>query len=126
MLGHLVSRDRFRNHLGIVLAAIHVIWFLAATATLGRHRHAGTSFLPGGSSSATLFAGRPFHFEYEALIMKLLVLADIPAALTVALLEKLLCITDAFLVIRLRPVLHRRRASPLCGHDAMDGHWLVR
>ena len=35
----------------------------------------------GGGSSATLLAGRPFHFEYESLFMKLLVLVDLPAML---------------------------------------------
>jgi hypothetical protein len=88
MLGHLLSRDRFRKHLGIALAAIHVIWFLGVTVTLGRHPHAGISVLPGGSSSATLLADRPFHFEYEALTVKLLMLADSrPAALAIGLLN---------------------------------------
>jgi hypothetical protein len=87
MLGHLLSADRFRKHLGLVLAEIHLIWFLAVVATLCRRPHAEISFLPDGSSSATLFAGRPFHFEYESVIVKLLMLADIPAALVVGLLE---------------------------------------
>src|SRR5436189_6345290 len=43
----------------------------------------------GGWSSATLFAGRPFHFHYESMVMKLLVLVDFPsmlAALPIGLL----------------------------------------
>ena len=35
----------------------------------------------GGWSSATLFAGRPFHFHYESMVMKLLVLVDFPSML---------------------------------------------
>jgi hypothetical protein len=51
----------------------------------------------GGWSSATILAGRPFHFVYESLLLKLLFLADlpsilaqIPAALVVSPLLKIL------------------------------------
>ena len=81
MLRHLLFADRFRKHLGILFAAIHVVWFFAATATLGRHPHAAISFLPDGSTDEALFAGRPFHFEYEKPIMKLLIWGDTPAVL---------------------------------------------
>src|ERR1700688_2768971 len=33
----------------------------------------------GGWSSATVFAGRPFHFHYEAMGLKLLLMFDLPA-----------------------------------------------
>jgi hypothetical protein len=39
----------------------------------------GAFFDAGGGSSATLLAGRPFHFVYESLGLKLLFLADLPS-----------------------------------------------
>lgn len=38
-------------------------------------------WLESGGSDMTLFAGRPFHFYYASLAMKLLILADLPAEL---------------------------------------------
>jgi hypothetical protein len=38
----------------------------------------------GGGSSATIFAGRPFHFAYESIALKLLVPFDLPSELAVA------------------------------------------
>jgi hypothetical protein len=43
----------------------------------------GAFFDQGGASSATLLAGRPFHFEYESISLKLLILADLPATLAI-------------------------------------------
>jgi len=43
----------------------------------------GAFFDQGGGSSATLLAGRPFHFEYESPFLKLLILSDIPAMLAI-------------------------------------------
>jgi hypothetical protein len=39
----------------------------------------------GGLSTATIFAGRPFHFHYESVFLKLLIIVDLPSALIEAL-----------------------------------------
>jgi hypothetical protein len=38
-------------------------------------------YASGGGSSATVFAGRPFHFNYESIPLKLVMLVDVPAAI---------------------------------------------
>ncbi|HWZ79009.1 MAG TPA: hypothetical protein VNX87_20870 [Candidatus Sulfotelmatobacter sp.] len=43
----------------------------------------------GGSSTAVLLAGRPFHYHYESAFLQLLVLADLPSMLVEALLALL-------------------------------------
>jgi hypothetical protein len=80
-LGSPLTANKWQRHVSLVFAAVHVIWFCAAAATLGHHPHSGISFLPDGSPSVTLFAGRPFHFEYESPILKILLWADVPAFL---------------------------------------------
>jgi hypothetical protein len=44
----------------------------------------------GGSSTAAMFAGRPFHFHSEAALLRLLVLADLPSMLVQALVGLML------------------------------------
>jgi hypothetical protein len=66
---------------GILLAIIHGIWFCVVVSALGHHSHAAISFLSDGSSTETLFAGKPFHFEYESAFLKVLFFLDFPALL---------------------------------------------
>jgi hypothetical protein len=66
---------------GILLAIIHGIWFCVVVSALGHHPHAAISFLSDGSSTETLFAGKPFHFEYESAFLKVLFFLDFPALL---------------------------------------------
>lgn len=47
----------------------------------------GRFFDLGGGSSATLFAGRPFHFAYESFALRLLFLADLPALIASSLAQ---------------------------------------
>ncbi len=74
-------------NLGILLAIIHGIWFCSAVAALGSHPHAAISFLPNGSSTESLFAGKPFHFEYESAFLKILFFLDFPTLLLCRLLN---------------------------------------
>lgn len=69
------------RNFGILLAIIHGIWFCLVVSALGHHSHAAISFLPDGSSTETLFAGKPFHFEYESAFLKVLFFLDFPALL---------------------------------------------
>ena len=79
-----------RSRAAWVLVCLHASWFLIAIANMSPPAPWLGEFLDrGGWSSATLFAGRPFHFHYESMVMKLLVLVDFPsmlAALPIGLL----------------------------------------
>jgi hypothetical protein len=46
----------------------------------------------GGWSSATLLAGRPFHFTYESLFLKLLIAFDLPAMIAMLPLSAILSV----------------------------------
>ena len=75
-------RDSTRSRLGWLLVCFHAAWFFLAIANMSPPAPGlGALFDQGGGSSATLLAGRPFHFEYESLFLKLLILVDIPAML---------------------------------------------
>jgi hypothetical protein len=76
------------NRLAWILVFLHATWFFLAIANMSPPSRGLAQFLQGGGwSSATLFAGRPFHFEYESIPMKLLFLADLPSALAAILLD---------------------------------------
>jgi hypothetical protein len=71
-----------RSRLAWILACIHALWFLLAVANMSPPSPAlGNFFDRGGGSSATIFAGRPFHFTYESMLLKSLVVADLPSGL---------------------------------------------
>jgi hypothetical protein len=60
-----------RSRLAWVLVYLHASWFLIAIANMSPPAPWLGEFLDrGGWSSATLFAGRPFHFHYESRVMK--------------------------------------------------------
>jgi len=84
---HSVTRSRF----AWLLASIHAAWFLLAVANMSPPSPALGEFLDsGGGSSATLFAGRPFHFTYESIFLKLLIFCDLPSALALLPVDLLL------------------------------------
>lgn len=71
-----------RNRLAWILVFLHAAWFLLVLANMSPPAPDLAQFLQrGGWSSATVFAGRPFHFEYESVFLKLLFLIDLPSAL---------------------------------------------
>ena len=75
-------RESGKSRIACLLACLHISWFVLAIANMSPPSPALGGFLDqGGGSSATLLAGRPFHFHYESLELKLLVLADLPSSL---------------------------------------------
>jgi hypothetical protein len=63
---------------------------LSAVANMSPPSPSFADFLDsGGSSTAVLLAGRPFHYHYESAFLQLLVLADLPSMLVEALLARL-------------------------------------
>jgi len=73
-------RSCWRSRLARVLVCIHAAWFFLAIANMSAPSFA--HFLDGVTrSSATMFAGRPFHFHYESTSLRLLIIVDSPSAL---------------------------------------------
>src|SRR5258707_3601978 len=80
-------RECTSSRLGWLFVCLHAAWFFLAIANMSPPSPALADFLDkGGSSTATIFAGRPFHFHYESALLQLLVLADVPSMLVEALL----------------------------------------
>jgi hypothetical protein len=74
-------RAAVRSPIAWLLACVHGLWFFLAIANMSSPSPGLGEFLDrGGLSSATLLAGRPFHFHYESLALKILVLVDAPGA----------------------------------------------
>ncbi len=68
--------------MGWFLVCLHAAWFFLAIANMSPPAPALAQFLDnGGWSSATVFAGRPFHFTYELMFLKAIVLVDMPSML---------------------------------------------
>ena len=77
-------RDSARSPLAWLLVAIHAaLFFLAVTSMRPPNPAYGQVLDAGGSWNTTLFAGRPFHFYYESLLLKILFTVDLPAGLAV-------------------------------------------
>jgi hypothetical protein len=80
-------RECTSDRLGWLFACVHAAWFVLAIANMSPPSPALADFLDrGGSSTATIFAGRPFHYHYESALLQALVLADFPSMLVEALL----------------------------------------
>lgn len=78
------------SRLAWLFACLHAAWFFLAIANMSPPARALGDFLDnGGSSTAALLAGRPFHFHYESVSLQLMVLADMPSMLAGALLTLL-------------------------------------
>lgn len=83
-MSRLITRvgDSGRSRLGWLLACFHAAWFVLAIANMSPPSPGLGQFLDGGGgSSATLLAGRPFHFHYESVFLKVLILVDVPSTL---------------------------------------------
>ena len=88
-LGRILA-ESIRSRLAWLLVSLHAAWFLLAIANMSPPSPELANYLEhGGGSSASILAGRPFHYEYESLFSKLLLLSDLPselASIPVALL----------------------------------------
>ncbi|SRR6266404_518308 len=92
-------RTSFQSRLAWLLVLIHGAWFFLAVANMSPPSpELGKWIDRGAYVSASLLAGRPFHFAYESIAMKLLVLADLPSLLA--------SIPLGLLLSPLRPVIH--------------------
>jgi len=81
-LGIELIRSCMRSRLAWLLASIHGVWFFLAIANMSPPSRAFANFLDSMSwSDTTIFAGRPYHFTYESIWLKSLVVADLPAGL---------------------------------------------
>jgi len=79
-----------RSPLAWVLVGLHAVWFFAALHAMGSPSRAAAQFWDSFQGADwTIFAGRPFHFHYEPLIVKAFWVADLPALL-IAILPALL------------------------------------
>jgi hypothetical protein len=75
-------RSCARSRLGWLLVCLHAAWFFLAIANMSPPAPDSATFLDeDGGSSATVLAGRPFHFEYESPILKLLIVVEVPSIL---------------------------------------------
>jgi hypothetical protein len=84
-------RSCANSRLAWLFACLHAAWFFLAIANMSPPSPALADFLDkGGSSTATIFAGRPFHYHYESALLQLLVLADLPSMLVETLLGLML------------------------------------
>lgn len=76
------ARDSVRSRFAWLLVCLHAAWFLLAIANMSPPAPSFAKFLDsGGWSSATVFAGRPFHFTYESVFLKALLVVDTPSML---------------------------------------------
>jgi hypothetical protein len=63
-----------------VFAFLHAAWFFVAIANMSPPSPQLAHFLDqGGGSSASVLAGRPFHFNYESNLLKCLFVIDLPS-----------------------------------------------
>lgn len=75
-------RACYFSRIAWILSVLHAAWFLLAIANMSPPSpELGRFFDEGGWSSATILAGRPFHFTYESPLLKTLIVADLPASL---------------------------------------------
>lgn len=88
-----------RSRLAWLCVTIHGAWFFLAIANMSPpSRGLGERIDRGGYVSATLLAGRPFHYTYESIALKLLVLVDLPSFLV--------CIPVSLLSTPVHVVIH--------------------
>jgi hypothetical protein len=92
-------RDSARSLVAWILVGIHAAWFFLAVANMGLPKPAfgfpDTGQWAFRTSNESLLAGRPFHFHYEPLSVKVLFVADLPAliaAVPVAMVVNVLLI----------------------------------
>ena len=74
-----------RSPLGVLVAVIHGSLFIIAISNMSPPSHQLAAYLDsGGRSSATVFAGRPFHLYYALLLLRTVFQLDFPALLASA------------------------------------------
>jgi hypothetical protein len=79
-----------RSPVAWFFASLHAAWFLLAVANMSPPSPALGTFLESvQGATTTLFAGRPFHFHYESIVLQMLISADLPAAFVEVLLALL-------------------------------------
>src|SRR5262245_39515026 len=75
-------KKALRSSFAWLFVCLHASWFLLAVANMSPPSRDLASILDSGVwSSAALLAGRPFHFTYESMFLKALLLLDLPALL---------------------------------------------
>jgi hypothetical protein len=72
--------------LSLILGLAHMVAWLCGVAAMSPPDPEFGEWLDeiydsGGGASVTMFAGRPFHFTYENILLKVIFLADLPGAL---------------------------------------------
>jgi hypothetical protein len=73
-------RGSARARIAWILVGIHAAWFFLAIANMSAPNPAfGWLLDASGPWTTSLLAGRPFHFSYESLSLKLLFVLDLPA-----------------------------------------------
>jgi hypothetical protein len=83
-------RSCANSRLAWLLACVHAAWFFLAIANMSPPSPSFADFLDqGGSSTAALLAGRPFHYHYESALLQTLVWADLPSVFAGTLLTLL-------------------------------------
>lgn len=80
-------RSCTNSRLAWLFACLHAGWFFLAIANMSPPSPALADFLErGGSSTAALLAGRPFHYHYESVLLQILVWVDLPSMFVGSLL----------------------------------------
>ena len=75
-------RSCMRSRVAWLLASIHAVWFFVAVEKMGPPSRQAATFLDSlAGADFTMFAGRTFHFTYQSLDLKALMVADLPAGL---------------------------------------------
>jgi len=77
-------RRSVQGQLWLLFVVFHAVWLLAGIANMSPPNQEFASNLEqlyeqGGWCSASLLAGRPFHYTYEAVLLKVVVFIDMPS-----------------------------------------------
>jgi len=70
--------ETIRSRLAWLIVFLHAAWFLLAIANMSPPSRDFEHF---EGSTVAILAGRPFHFHYESLCLKILTLLDLPSSL---------------------------------------------
>jgi len=84
------GRSVVSSQLGWLIAVVHAALLILAIVNMSPPNRGFADSLDrlyasGGWCDATVLAGRPFHFHYESLLLKIMFLVDLPALLAVSL-----------------------------------------
>lgn len=74
------------SRVGWAFTTIHALWLYVGVLGMGNPSRGAAAFLDSlQGADWTVFAGRPFHFEYQSWILKSVILADMPSMLVQAI-----------------------------------------